>query len=81
MINTIFWVLGMEHVISELCYKGAALQWSFKKMTITWSFLYIGHYSCMAKIQRRSHSVFILHPTCLRNPTLEVNNFYYRGLI
>ena len=32
--------IGMDHVISELCYKGTILQRNYRKMTILWSFSY-----------------------------------------
>ena len=32
--------IGMDHVISELCYKGTILQRNYRKMTIPWSFSY-----------------------------------------
>ena len=34
--------IGMDHVISESCYKGTILQRNDRKMTISWSFSY--HY-------------------------------------
>ena len=32
--------IGMDHVISESCYKGMILQRNYRKMTILWSFSY-----------------------------------------
>ena len=32
--------IGMDRVISELCYKGTILQRNYRKMTIKWSFSY-----------------------------------------
>ena len=32
--------IGMDCVISELCYKGTILQRNYRKMTIKWSFYY-----------------------------------------
>ena len=32
--------IGMDHVISELCYRGTILQGNYRKMTILWSFSY-----------------------------------------
>ena len=32
--------IGMDRVISELCYKGTTLQKNYRKMTILWSFSY-----------------------------------------
>ena len=31
---------GMDHVISELCYKGTNLHRNYRKMTMLWSFSY-----------------------------------------
>ena len=34
LYNTMFVVIGMDHVISELCYKGTILQRNYRKMTV-----------------------------------------------
>ena len=28
--------MGMDHVISESCFRGTNLQWNYRKMTILW---------------------------------------------
>ena len=35
-----FGSIEIDHVISELCYKGTILQKNYRKMTILWSFSY-----------------------------------------
>ena len=32
--------IGMDHVLSESCYKETILQWNYRKMTILLSFSY-----------------------------------------
>ena len=37
----LFWgSMGIDRVISELCYKGKILQRNFRTMTIAWSFFF-----------------------------------------
>ena len=68
--------IGMDCVISELCYVGTILQRNFRKMTITWSF----SYNCCVKLLRKkfgSHNMTVLYPNlCYKKSTLSLPIIY-----
>ena len=52
--------MGMDHVISELCYKGTILQRYYRNMTILWSFSYNSFVRFHGK-KFGSHNMFEAH--------------------
>ena len=61
-----FGSIGMDHVISELCYKGTILQRNYRKMTIVWSFFYTSFVKFHGKIFG-SHKMTMLYPNLCYN--------------
>ena len=52
---------GIDHVLSESCYKGTILQRHYRKMTIKWSFSYNSFVNSMIK-KFGSHIMIMLYP-------------------
>ena len=71
--------IGMDHVISELCYKETILQSNYRKVTIIWYFL-IGNFFEKFQVENsqksESHNMLMLYPNaCDIEVVLYKNNF------
>ena len=68
----------MDHVISEMCYKGTILQRNYRKMTILWSFFYSYFVNSMVK-KHGSHNMTVLDPKPCYNEVIKGLHYNIRS--